>query len=41
MSNDSKKEYAYTVLDVDELVGKDAAATINAIDGVIKVRVIV
>ncbi len=41
MANDSKKEYAYTILDVDELVGKDAAASILAIDGVIKVRVIV
>ncbi len=41
MSNDSKKEYAYTILDVDELVGKDAAAAILAIEGVIKVRVIV
>ena len=41
MANESKKEYAYTILDVDELVGKDAAASIMAIDGVIKVRVIV
>ncbi len=38
MNNQSKKEYAYTILDVDDIVSKDALAKITDIEGVIKVR---
>ena len=41
LNNQSKKEYAYTILDVDDQVSKDAVAKILGIEGVIKVRVIV
>ncbi len=40
MNNDSKKEYAYTILDVNNQVSNDAVAQIMQIEGVIKVRVI-
>ena len=40
MINQSKKEYAYTMLDVDGSVGADIVAKIEAISGVIKVRCI-
>ena len=40
MINQSKKEYAYTMLDVDGTVGADIVAKIEAISGVIKVRCI-
>ncbi len=40
MINQSKKEYAYTMLDVDGTVDVDIIAKIEAISGVIKVRCI-
>ncbi len=40
MQNTSRKEMAYTMLDVSEAVGKEVADKLNAIDGVIKVRII-
>lgn len=40
MNNQSKKEYAYTILDVDDIVSKEAIAKITEIEGVIKVRII-
>ncbi len=40
MINQSKKEYAYTMLDVDGTVGADIVSKIEAIAGVIKVRTI-
>ena len=40
MINKSKKEYAYTMLDVDGTVGNDIVSAIEAIAGVIKVRTI-
>ncbi len=40
MNNQSKKENAYTILDVDDIVSKEALSKITDIDGVIKVRVI-
>lgn len=40
MTNKSKKEYAYTVMDVDSSVTDDVAEKLSAIDGVLKVRVI-
>ena len=41
MNNRSKKEYAYTVLDVDAIPGDDCLQKIQAIDGVIRLRKIV
>ncbi len=38
MSNQSKKENAYTILDVDDIVSKEALNKITEIDGVIRVR---
>ena len=38
MANRSRKEYAYTILDIPSLPTADAIAKINAIDGVIRVR---
>ncbi len=40
MQNTSRKEMAYTMLDVSEAVGKEIADKLAAIDGVIKVRII-
>lgn len=40
MTNKSRKEYAYTVMDVDKKVDDSVAEKLNAIDGVLKVRVI-
>ena len=40
MTNASKKEFSYTMMDVIGNVTDDVAAAISAIDGVIKVRVI-
>ena len=39
MVNASKKDYAYTILDVDG-VTEDMTAALHAIDGVLNVRVI-
>ncbi len=41
MNNRSKKEYAYTLLDVDAIPGDDCLQKIQAIDGVIRLRKIV
>ncbi len=41
MNNRSKKEYAYTLLDVDAVPGDDCLQKIQAIDGVIRLRKIV
>ncbi len=38
MNNQSKKENAYTILDVDDIVSKEALKKITDIDGVIRVR---
>lgn len=40
MSNKSKGEYAYTMLDIDEKASDDVITKISGIDGVIKVRVV-
>ena len=40
MTNKSRKEYAYTVLDVDGTVSEDVEAQLAAVEGVLKVRVI-
>ena len=40
MVNASKKDYAYTMLDVDGSVTDDISAKISSVDGIIKVRVI-
>lgn len=40
MSNKSKGEYAYTMLDIDEKATDNVVSKINAIDGVIKVRIV-
>lgn len=40
MINKSKKEWAYTVLDVEDVVGDDIIQALEKIDGVVKVRVI-
>ena len=40
MTNKSRKEYAYTMLDVDGTVSEDVEAQLTAVEGVLKVRVI-
>ena len=40
MTNKSRKEYAYTMLDVDGTVSEDVEAQLAALEGVLKVRVI-
>ena len=40
MTNKSRKEYAYTMLDVDGTVSEDVEAQLAAVEGVSKVRVI-
>lgn len=40
MTNKSRKEYAYTMLDVDGRVSEDVEAQLAAVEGVLKVRVI-
>lgn len=40
MTNKSRKEYAYTILDVDGTVSEDVEAQLAAVEGVLKVRVI-
>ena len=40
ITNKSRKEYAYTVMDVDKKVDDSVAEKLKAIDGVLKVRVI-
>lgn len=40
MTNKSRKEYAYTMLDVDGTVSEDVEAQLAAAEGVLKVRVI-
>lgn len=41
MANKSKKEYAYTMIDVDGDVAADVAEELEKIEGVLKVRVII
>ena len=40
MTNKSRKEYAYTMMDVDADVTPDVEEQLSAVDGVLKVRVI-
>lgn len=40
MTNKSRKEYAYTMIDVDGTVSEDVEAQLAAVEGVLKVRVI-
>ena len=40
MTNKSRKEYAYTMLDVDGTVSEDVEAQLAAVESVLKVRVI-
>lgn len=40
MTNKSRKEYAYTMLDVDGTVSEDVEAQLAVVEGVLKVRVI-
>lgn len=39
MANASKKDFAYTILDIDGKVSDDVANKINSIDGIIKLRI--
>ncbi len=41
MANKSKKEYAYTMIDVESEVSGQIAKALEAVEGVLKVRVIV
>lgn len=41
MLNKSKKDYAYTIMDVDGKVSDDTVEKIKAVDDVLAVRVIV
>jgi D-3-phosphoglycerate dehydrogenase len=40
MTNKSKGEYAYTVVDVNTEVGADTAEKIRSINGILRVRLI-
>ena len=40
MTNKSKGEYAYTLIDLESAASKEALAALEAVDGVSKVRVI-
>ena len=40
MVSKAKGDYAYTILDTDAAVSADAAKALEAVDGVVKVRVI-
>ena len=40
MANKSRKEYAYTMIDVDAEVSKEVEEQLSAITGVLRVRVI-
>ncbi len=40
MLNKSKKDYAYTMIDVNDAISDEIISTISAMDGVLKVRVI-
>ena len=40
MTNKSKKDYAYTVVDLNTSVGEDVLSEIRAVDGVLRVRLI-
>ena len=40
MTNKSRGEYAYTMLDLDGKTTEDVVSALESIDGVIKVRVI-
>ena len=40
MASESRGEYAYTMLDVDAAVSADVAGKLEAIEGVLKVRVL-
>ena len=40
MANQSKGEYAYTIIDIDNRIHEDVADILYSIDGVIKVRII-
>ena len=40
MANQSRGEYAYTIIDIDNDVHENVEAMLKAVDGVIKVRII-
>ena len=40
MTNKSKKEYAYTVVDINVTIGKEVVDDIQAIDGILRVRLL-
>ena len=40
MTNKSKGEYAYTLIDLESAASKEALAALEAVDGVSKVRVV-
>ena len=40
MQNMSKKEWAYTVLEIEGPITQDVLVALNAIEGVVKVRVL-
>ncbi len=40
MLNQSRKNYAYTMLDISDSISKEALAKLKAIDGIIKIRVL-
>ena len=40
MANKSRKEYAYTMMDIDGDVSKEVEEELSRIEGVLKVRVI-
>ena len=40
MTTKAKGDYAYSLMDIDSPITEDAVAKLNAIEGVIKVRVV-
>lgn len=40
MASKSKGDYAYTILDLDDVATAEAVSKIQALDGVIKVRIV-
>ena len=40
MTNKSRGEYAYTIIDIEDVIDADAVKALEAVDGVLKVRII-
>lgn len=41
MTNKSKGEYAYTMIDIAENIDEDVKSELEGVDGVLKIRVII